>query len=105
MNTGKGYIVPFGCDKRGAEEDGYLRLCGACQAIRELPDDFFPPYINEVICDVDKACLYFYDYREFRVQTYLLLLVSLYRKPLLERVQKNKGRTKFSYKYGCSFNF
>ncbi|VDM74589.1 unnamed protein product [Strongylus vulgaris] len=28
---GESHIVPFGCDKRGAEEDGYLRLCGACQ--------------------------------------------------------------------------
>ncbi|CAJ0608733.1 unnamed protein product [Cylicocyclus nassatus] len=59
---GESHIVPFGCDKRGAEEDGYLRLCGACQAIRHLPDTFFPPFINEVTCDSDKACLYFYDY-------------------------------------------
>ncbi|PAV70453.1 hypothetical protein WR25_18948 [Diploscapter pachys] len=59
---GESHIVPFGCDKRGAEEDGYLRLCGACQAIRKLPDTFFPPFINEVTCDTDKACLYFYDY-------------------------------------------
>ncbi|EGT40662.1 hypothetical protein CAEBREN_08078 [Caenorhabditis brenneri] len=59
---GESHIVPFGCDKRGAEEDGYLRLCGACQAIRRLPDTFFPPFINEVTCDTDKACLYFYDY-------------------------------------------
>ncbi|TMS36984.1 hypothetical protein L596_004021 [Steinernema carpocapsae] len=56
------HVVPFGCDKRGKEEDGYLRLCGACQAIRKLPDTFFPPFINEVMCDEDKACLYFYDY-------------------------------------------
>ncbi|CAL2051614.1 unnamed protein product [Caenorhabditis brenneri] len=61
---GESHIVPFGCDKRGAEEDGYLRLCGACQAIRRLPDTFFPPFINEVTCDTDKACLYFYDYRK-----------------------------------------
>ncbi|CAI5454941.1 unnamed protein product [Caenorhabditis angaria] len=59
---GESHVVPFGCDKRGAEEDGYLRLCGACQAIRRLPDTFFPPFINEVTCDTDKACLYFYDY-------------------------------------------
>ncbi|VDO89327.1 unnamed protein product [Heligmosomoides polygyrus] len=59
---GDSHIVPFGCDKRGAEEDGYLRLCGACQAIRHLPETFFPPFINEVTCDSDKACLYFYDY-------------------------------------------
>lgn len=56
------HLVPFGCDKRGGEEDGYLRLCGACQAIRRLPDTFFPPFINEVMCDDDKACLYFYDF-------------------------------------------
>uniref|UniRef100_A0A183CCF7 Spaetzle domain-containing protein n=1 Tax=Globodera pallida TaxID=36090 RepID=A0A183CCF7_GLOPA len=56
------HAVPFGCDKRGDSEDGYLRLCGACQAIRKLPDEFFPPFINEVVCDEDKACLYFYDY-------------------------------------------
>ncbi|KAI6188072.1 hypothetical protein M3Y98_00314200 [Aphelenchoides besseyi] len=35
------HVVPFGCDKRGEEEDGYLRLCGACQAIRKLPETFF----------------------------------------------------------------
>jgi hypothetical protein len=40
------HVVPFGCDKRGEEEDGYLRLCGACQAIRKLPDTFFPPFIK-----------------------------------------------------------
>ncbi|KAL7076201.1 hypothetical protein ACQ4LE_004878 [Meloidogyne hapla] len=56
------HIVPFGCDKRGYSEDGYLRLCGACQAIRKLPSDFFPPFINEVVCNEDKACLYFYEY-------------------------------------------
>ncbi|KAH7732342.1 Protein F39D8.3 a [Aphelenchoides avenae] len=56
------HVVPFGCDKRGDLEDGYLRLCGACQAIRKLPDSFFPPFINEVMCDTDKACLYFYSY-------------------------------------------
>ncbi|KAL3101930.1 hypothetical protein niasHS_003339 [Heterodera schachtii] len=56
------HAVPFGCDKRGDSEDGYLRLCGACQTIRKLPDEFFPPFINEVACDEDKACLYFYDY-------------------------------------------
>lgn len=59
------HVIPFGCDKRGGEEDGYLRLCGACQAIRRLPDTFFPPFINEVMCDDDKACLYFYDFRAF----------------------------------------
>uniref|UniRef100_A0A915LR42 Uncharacterized protein n=1 Tax=Meloidogyne javanica TaxID=6303 RepID=A0A915LR42_MELJA len=56
------HIVPFGCDKRGYSEDGYLRLCSACQAIRKLPGDFFPPFINEVVCNEDKACLYFYEY-------------------------------------------
>jgi len=58
------HMVPFGCDKRGEEEDGYLRLCSACQAIRKLPDTFFPPFINEVVCDQDKACFYFYDFRK-----------------------------------------
>lgn len=67
-------MIPFGCDKRGGEEDGYLRLCGACQAIRRLPDTFFPPFINEVMCDDDKACLYFYDFRAFA------FLLNLFRK-------------------------
>lgn len=62
------HVVPFGCDKRGEQEDGYLRLCGACQAIRKLPDTFFPPFINEVMCDEDKACLYFYDYRKYSIE-------------------------------------
>lgn len=61
--SGDVHVIPFGCDKRGGEENGYLRLCGACQAIRRLPDTFFPPFINEVICDEDKACLYFYNFR------------------------------------------
>uniref|UniRef100_A0A915MRL3 Uncharacterized protein n=1 Tax=Meloidogyne javanica TaxID=6303 RepID=A0A915MRL3_MELJA len=61
--SGDVHIVPFGCDKRGySEVDGYLRLCSACQAIRKLPGDFFPPFINEVVCNEDKACLYFYEY-------------------------------------------
>ena len=60
--VGQVHRVPFGCSKRGSEEEGYLRLCGVCQAIRRLPDDFFPPFINEVLCDTDKACLYFYDF-------------------------------------------
>ncbi|GMR61661.1 hypothetical protein PMAYCL1PPCAC_31856, partial [Pristionchus mayeri] len=59
---GESHVVPFGCDRRGTEEDGYLRLCSACQSIRRLPDSFFPPFINEVTCDEDNACLYFYDY-------------------------------------------
>uniref|UniRef100_A0A0K0EV31 Spaetzle domain-containing protein n=1 Tax=Strongyloides venezuelensis TaxID=75913 RepID=A0A0K0EV31_STRVS len=63
---GEVYIVPFGCDKRGEEEDGYLRLCGACQGIRRLPQNFFPPFINEVMCDEDKSCLYFYDFAHGR---------------------------------------
>ncbi|CEF71250.1 Hypothetical protein SRAE_X000057700 [Strongyloides ratti] len=63
---GEVYIVPFGCDKRGEEEDGYLRLCGACQGIRRLPENFFPPFINEVMCDEDKSCLYFYDFAHGR---------------------------------------
>lgn len=61
---GEVHVVPFGCDKRGESEDGFLRLCGACQAIRKLPETFFPPFINEVMCDEDKACLYFYDHRK-----------------------------------------
>ena len=64
MIIGAVHVVPFGCTERGSVEDGYLRLCAACQAIRRLPDDYFPPFINEVTCDSDKACLYFYDYRK-----------------------------------------
>lgn len=67
--AGQVHVVPFGCRKRGTSEDGYLRLCGACQAIRRLPDNFFPPFINEVTCDEDKACLYFYDYRKTILQS------------------------------------
>lgn len=71
---GNVHVVPFGCDKRGEQEDGYLRLCSACQAIRKLPDTFFPPFINEVMCDEDKACLYFYDYRKFMFSCFKLML-------------------------------
>uniref|UniRef100_A0AC35U7X8 Spaetzle domain-containing protein n=1 Tax=Rhabditophanes sp. KR3021 TaxID=114890 RepID=A0AC35U7X8_9BILA len=73
---GEVYIVPFGCDKRGEEEDGYLRLCGACQAIRKLPDNFFPPFINEVMCDEDKSCLYINDFPHGRCnQKYMNFVV------------------------------
>lgn len=62
--------MPFGCDRRGTQEDGYLRLCSACQSIRRLPDSFFPPFINEVTCDEDNSCLYFYNYRSSTYEYY-----------------------------------
>ncbi|KRX68728.1 Uncharacterized protein T09_490 [Trichinella sp. T9] len=58
-HIGELHIVPFGCKKRGSSESGFLRLCSSCQAIRRLPDNYFPPFINEVTCDEDKSCLHF----------------------------------------------
>jgi len=66
-----------GCRKRGSSEDGYLRLCSSCQAVRRLPDNFFPYYLNEVTCDEDKACLYFYDYPHGKCRQKHLNLVVL----------------------------
>uniref|UniRef100_A0A915HXN9 G-protein coupled receptors family 1 profile domain-containing protein n=1 Tax=Romanomermis culicivorax TaxID=13658 RepID=A0A915HXN9_ROMCU len=54
---GQAHVVPSGCRKRGTAEDSYLRLCGMCHVIRHLPDTYFPPFINEVACDEDKALL------------------------------------------------
>ncbi|KAE9548120.1 hypothetical protein FO519_008667 [Halicephalobus sp. NKZ332] len=48
------------CEKRGIATDGsgMLILCSRCWAWRELPDNYYPRYMNELICDdVDNSCL------------------------------------------------
>ena len=48
-----------GCQGRGTIPDGtnLRRLCTECAATTRLPDDRYPPYINEVICrDSDRQC-------------------------------------------------
>ncbi|XP_011672427.1 uncharacterized skeletal organic matrix protein 8-like [Strongylocentrotus purpuratus] len=40
------------CETMGeANDDGFLRLCGACMMTTELEDNYFPRYLNEVVCD------------------------------------------------------
>ncbi|VDM28769.1 unnamed protein product [Toxocara canis] len=48
------------CVARGQELDDseFISLCASCWAWRELPSDYFPRYINELICmDGDHRCL------------------------------------------------
>ncbi len=45
------------CVKRGEAEmesgDSWVVPCDLCWAIRELPQDYQPRYINELICDTN----------------------------------------------------
>ncbi|XP_041477840.1 uncharacterized protein T16H12.9-like [Lytechinus variegatus] len=44
------------CENMGEpNDDGFLRLCGACMMTTELPDNYFPRYLNEVVCDPQQA--------------------------------------------------
>uniref|UniRef100_A0AC34Q682 Uncharacterized protein n=1 Tax=Panagrolaimus sp. JU765 TaxID=591449 RepID=A0AC34Q682_9BILA len=48
------------CERKGVATDGsgMLMLCSRCWAWRELPENYSPRYMNELICDdVDNACL------------------------------------------------
>uniref|UniRef100_A0A914Y7T3 CW-type domain-containing protein n=1 Tax=Panagrolaimus superbus TaxID=310955 RepID=A0A914Y7T3_9BILA len=48
------------CDTKGVATDGsgLLTLCSRCWAWRELPENYYPRYMNELICDdTDGSCL------------------------------------------------
>uniref|UniRef100_A0A1I7ZF84 Peptidase A1 domain-containing protein n=1 Tax=Steinernema glaseri TaxID=37863 RepID=A0A1I7ZF84_9BILA len=48
------------CTTKGVSSDanGLLSLCSKCWAWRQLPPNYFPQYINEIICDsLDSDCL------------------------------------------------
>uniref|UniRef100_A0AC35GVN1 Uncharacterized protein n=1 Tax=Panagrolaimus sp. PS1159 TaxID=55785 RepID=A0AC35GVN1_9BILA len=48
------------CDNKGVATDGsgLLTLCSRCWAWRELPDNYYPRYMNELVCDdSDGSCL------------------------------------------------
>uniref|UniRef100_A0A5S6QNC9 Saposin B-type domain-containing protein n=1 Tax=Trichuris muris TaxID=70415 RepID=A0A5S6QNC9_TRIMR len=47
------------CIRRGQSIDGteWLGLCNVCWVWRRLPPDYFPQYVNELICDEDTKCL------------------------------------------------
>jgi len=48
-NVGQSYLLY--CSPEGFEEQqGYHRLCSGCRSVRELPDDYFPRFLNEVRC-------------------------------------------------------
>jgi len=48
-NVGQSYVLY--CSPEGFEEQqGYRRLCAGCRSVRELPDDYFPRFLNEVRC-------------------------------------------------------
>ncbi|VDP09449.1 unnamed protein product [Soboliphyme baturini] len=47
--AGTDYIIS--CKKAGTEEKpGYHSICGSCRVIRKLSSQYFPRYLNEVIC-------------------------------------------------------
>lgn len=55
FSSGKSYAVY--CTKAyNEEENGFRSLCSSCRAVRELPEEYFPRIINEVICK-DGDCL------------------------------------------------
>ena len=45
------------CLNRGSRSGGGFSLCTECSADTRLPQEFFPPFINEVICGGDCLCL------------------------------------------------
>jgi hypothetical protein len=47
------------CTAKGIDDgSGYIKLCSACWAWRKLPSNYFPQYVNELICDdTDGECL------------------------------------------------
>ncbi|GMT31606.1 hypothetical protein PFISCL1PPCAC_22903 [Pristionchus fissidentatus] len=49
------------CFDRGESENGgndkMLSLCGGCWVWRRLPEGFFPPLVNELICKQEDRCL------------------------------------------------
>uniref|UniRef100_A0A914C5B6 Uncharacterized protein n=1 Tax=Acrobeloides nanus TaxID=290746 RepID=A0A914C5B6_9BILA len=47
------------CTAKGIDDgSGYIKLCSACWAWRQLPSNYFPQYVNELICDdTDGECL------------------------------------------------
>ncbi|XP_066915048.1 uncharacterized protein [Clytia hemisphaerica] len=47
------------CVRRGAvTRNGFVRMCSLCHAVTVLPENMYPRYINEVICDPrDRGCL------------------------------------------------
>ncbi|XP_003376116.1 hypothetical protein Tsp_00319 [Trichinella spiralis] len=47
------------CLKRGEVMEGteWLGLCNICWVWRKLPSEYFPRFVNEVICDTDTKCL------------------------------------------------
>uniref|UniRef100_A0A914EDI5 Uncharacterized protein n=1 Tax=Acrobeloides nanus TaxID=290746 RepID=A0A914EDI5_9BILA len=54
-----GKRINVSCTAKGIDDgSGYIKLCSACWAWRELPSNYFPRYVNEVICDdKDSECL------------------------------------------------
>ncbi|GMR50024.1 hypothetical protein PMAYCL1PPCAC_20219, partial [Pristionchus mayeri] len=54
-----GTRVSWGCTKKGAPTDpaGRVSFCSACWAMRILPDNYSPKYVNEAVCDEDTVCL------------------------------------------------
>ncbi|KRX67041.1 Uncharacterized protein T09_6015 [Trichinella sp. T9] len=57
VEIGKRYRID--CIKRGEPVDGseWLGLCNVCWVWRKLPENYFPRYVNELVCDNDTKCL------------------------------------------------
>uniref|UniRef100_A0A7E4ZRM6 Uncharacterized protein n=1 Tax=Panagrellus redivivus TaxID=6233 RepID=A0A7E4ZRM6_PANRE len=57
-STGNRFIIS--CVERGDsenEETDYINLCTACWTWRQLPADYFPRLINELVCNENDFCL------------------------------------------------
>ncbi|KFD52742.1 hypothetical protein M513_06398 [Trichuris suis] len=59
VGTELGTSYKLDCIRRGQSIDGteWLGLCNVCWVWRRLPSDYFPQYVNELICDEDTKCL------------------------------------------------
>ncbi len=52
-----GTTVSNYCIMTGQETTrGYMRACDSCAATTELSDDYFPRYLNEVVCSSNTEC-------------------------------------------------
>ncbi|CAI5452324.1 unnamed protein product [Caenorhabditis angaria] len=55
-----GVRFPIACTTRGVTPDGLntVSLCSTCWVWRRLPSNYYPAYLNEVVCDnADQGCL------------------------------------------------
>ncbi|CAD6192310.1 unnamed protein product [Caenorhabditis auriculariae] len=59
-STVLGTRFTLSCSSKGItpDSDGTVSLCSSCWVWRKLPSNYFPQYINELVCDnADRSCL------------------------------------------------